>query len=302
MWFRFGPGNNLAMESNAAKSQIKARKVFEYEDFARDRWIDGLELDFNLDWCMLLKDSIGSQKCFILNAELGQREENENLIEIDKSEESGYSILQKLPDNHWLVANRNARGNHVKNGSIVDAYGKCTGRLALGDGIQQMQVTDSGAIWVGYFDEGVYGGDPLSHSGFVGFDKDGSKTFDFLEFAHQFQLEPISDCYAFNVISDSEIWMYYYAGNVLLKITDGVLDQKIAGLPALSDFAIANDSILFAKLREQTLELANLRTKKSTVLEPVDEEDRPINFISACARKNRLCLADQKSLYYIDLD
>lgn len=300
MWFRFGPGNNLAMESNAAKTQIRARKVFEYQGFARDRWIDGLALDYNLDWCMILKDSTGTQENYILNESLADSGFDDDLVKIHEPDQQ-YSLIQRLPGDLWLLANRNGRKADTKNGSIFDQYGKCLGRLSLGDGIQDLQVTESGAIWVGYFDEGVYGGDPLSHSGFVCLREDGSKTFDFLSLALDQKLEPISDCYAFNAISDDNVWMYYYTGNVLVNIQDGNVVTQLGGLPALYKFAISADALLIADLKIQRLKRIDLQSKQIEVLEPVDENNKPIKFVEVCARKNRFCLSDDTFLYYIDL-
>ena len=56
-------------------------------------------------------------------------------------------------DDGWLLAE--ARGGHAQ---ICDQTGYPRRTLDLGDASKHLQTTPDGHIWVGYFDEGVYGG------------------------------------------------------------------------------------------------------------------------------------------------
>ena len=61
---------------------------------------------------------------------------------------------------------------------VVDAAGSVVAEGTLGDGINHLLTTPSGAIWVGYFDEGVFGSfgwggpgpPPIGQPGIVQFD------------------------------------------------------------------------------------------------------------------------------------
>jgi hypothetical protein len=48
-------------------------------------------------------------------------------------------------------------GSHELSTKIYDAKGKLQREFLLGDGIEHVQIDRRGNIWVGYFDEGVYG-------------------------------------------------------------------------------------------------------------------------------------------------
>ena len=78
-------------------------------------------------------------------------------------------------------------------------------------GIEDVQVTESGIIWTSYFDEGVFGNrgwnDPIGKNGLVAWNGLGEKIYEFLPTT---ELGEICDCYALNVISDREVWLYYY--------------------------------------------------------------------------------------------
>ncbi len=86
-----------------------------------------------------------------------------------------------------------------------------------------------GNIWVGYFDEGVYGnygwggaGDaaPVGASGLVCFDARGQKESEYCPVPG---LDVISDVYALNVFGD-EAWAYYYTDFPLVRIAS---DRKV---------------------------------------------------------------------------
>ena len=99
------------------------------------------------------------------------------------------------------------------NGVIYDPADGSTRRLHLGDGISDVVIDTQGRIWVGYFDEGVFGNLGWSHpgptglgaAGLVALDDHGEVLWRFNEDQTPF----ISDCYALNV-HGSEAWAYYY--------------------------------------------------------------------------------------------
>jgi hypothetical protein len=126
-----------------------------------------------------------------------------------------FPAVEMLPGNEVLVvATRCQRlpdGSNELNAKVYDLLGTLQREFLLGDGINHVQVDISGNIWVGYFDEGVYGNfgwqnDPFGAAGLSCFTGIGRKLWDF----HPPEgFDPISDCYALNA-SRSGVWAYYY--------------------------------------------------------------------------------------------
>lgn len=103
------------------------------------------------------------------------------------------------------------------NASIYNGRGEKIAEFAMGDGIADVQVDPADRIWVGYFDEGVFGNfgwgehgeesAPMGSRGLLCFDRNGAKLW---EFESPEGIGPIDDCYALNV-SKLAAWVYYYS-------------------------------------------------------------------------------------------
>ena len=68
--------------------------------------------------------------------------------------------IDMLADGSFLVVGarcRWAESGPELNALAIDQNGRIYRRGCLGDGIQHLQVAGDGTIWVGYFDEGVFG-------------------------------------------------------------------------------------------------------------------------------------------------
>ena len=125
--------------------------------------------------------------------------------------------VEILPDGKILVVAprcyRNQDGTHELNARIYNSDGVEQQKFLLGDGISHVQADVNGNIWVGYFDEGVYGNfgwqypvGPFGAAGLSCFDPSGKKIWDF-EPPNGF--DHISDCNALNV-AKTGVWAYYY--------------------------------------------------------------------------------------------
>jgi hypothetical protein len=127
-----------------------------------------------------------------------------------------FPIIELLPDNEILTVaprcQRYADGSYDINAKVYDHAGVQKREFLLGDGISHVQTDAEGNIWVGYFDEGVYGNfgwdTPIGAAGLSCFTNSGRKIWDYRP---PEGFEPISDCYALNV-SASGVWCYYYTG------------------------------------------------------------------------------------------
>ena len=130
-----------------------------------------------------------------------------------------YPLVQTLPgDNFLVVASRCRRwsdGTHELNASVYRLDGSLETQFCLGDGIEHVQADSAGRLWVGYFDEGIFGNfgwgtnadtPPIGVAGLVCFDSHGKKLW---EFEEPQGFDSIADCYALNV-ADGEVWACYY--------------------------------------------------------------------------------------------
>ncbi|UYQ65698.1 hypothetical protein [Streptomyces peucetius] len=142
-----------------------------------------------------------------------------------------HPLLDALPDGGFVVADarRRGRADHVQ---IFDTLGRTSWAFAVGDGIEHLLADESGDLWVGYFDEGVFGDDALGHAGLRRWSSTGEPLW---------ELPPstaggcMADCYALNV-HRGEAWAYYYTDFPLVRVrADGsvrVWDSPVAGAKA----------------------------------------------------------------------
>lgn len=68
---------------------------------------------------------------------------------------TAYPAFDRFPDGRWLIAA--VRTDDAPNARILAPDGTLQSRLMLGDGIGELEIDGAGRIWVGWFDEGVFG-------------------------------------------------------------------------------------------------------------------------------------------------
>jgi hypothetical protein len=158
--------------------------------------------------------------------------------------------VQPLVDELLLVCARShykGPDDFEKNGRVYTRDGKFAREILLGDGIQSVQATSSGVIWTSFFDEGVFGNygwqNPVGASGLVAWDSDGNKLY---EFQPRDGLDSICDCYALNVESEEDVWLYYYTEFPLVRLRrrhiESVWKMPLGGSDA---FAVSAGHALF---------------------------------------------------------
>lgn len=86
-------------------------------------------------------------------------------------------MIQPLPGCRILISDsraeidRDSAAPAAPSTWIYSPSGAAIASGSLGHGIEHMLTTPSGDIWVGYFDEGIYGGGAVEHHGLVRFSK-----------------------------------------------------------------------------------------------------------------------------------
>jgi len=155
--------------------------------------------------------------------------------------DSPYLLFDRLGAKSWLVAAARCRIGE-SNARIFDEQGSITRAFCVGDGIKKIQCDSGSNIWVGYFDEGVFGnvGWKPDNSlkeivlGVNRFDEHGRMTWAHVD-DHR-----IADCYTMNVAPDA-VWVCYYSDFPILRVGyDGSSrlwenDKSGADLLAVSD-------------------------------------------------------------------
>lgn len=143
--------------------------------------------------------------------------------------EIAFPSVQPLPNGEVLLVGARCHyreGDPEKNASVFNQDGKLQRRFVLGDGINSVQTTSEGMIWVSYFDEGVFGNygwnQPMGASGLICFDSTGRIVW---EFKPPDGFDSICDCYAMNVATNA-VWACYYTEFPLVKIDS---DHQVRG-------------------------------------------------------------------------
>lgn len=171
-------------------------------------------------------------------------------VEID-SEHWNFHWVQPLPGEEYILVCARCRrypdGTHDSNARIYGASGRVRREFLLGDGINRVQTTGDRRIWTSYFDEGVFGNfgweQPIGASGLICWDAEGRPLF---SYEPPSGLDNICDCYALNVVSDEETWIYYYTQFPLVRIRrSGEMTAWSCPLAGSDGFAVCDDFVLF---------------------------------------------------------
>lgn len=134
-----------------------------------------------------------------------------------------HPVIDRMPDGRWLVAGSRADKGE-RNGRIYPADGRKERDMALGDGIENLLCSADGTIWVGYFDEGVFGGHnkdgswPVSSGGVVQFDALGRPIWSFNDQVGEDH--SIADSYAMTLVG-TDLWACFYTDFPIARISEG---------------------------------------------------------------------------------
>jgi hypothetical protein len=183
-----------------------------------------------------------------------------------------HPFLQPLTSGDLLVVGERCRrlpnGSTERNGRIYGADGELLRELLFGDGIDDIQVGQADAIWVAYFDEGIFGNYgwgysegavPLGEAGLVRFDPRGNKVWEYVP-ASGFSL--MAGCAALNV-ADHDTWACYY--DTTFPLVGIAPDGRVRGwhtdIPDVGALAVDGQRALFFTgypLHQQRCVLAEL--------------------------------------------
>ncbi|QGQ23965.1 hypothetical protein F1728_15305 [Gimesia benthica] len=213
-----------------------------------------------------------------------------------------FHSVQPISDQEWLLVRGRSSGDKDHNAHVFGAYGESVRSFPAGDGIEDVQVTKDSKIWISYFDEGVFGDSELGRSGLVCLDHNGKQVFDFHSVCTG--AAPIDDCYALNVCSNHETWLYYYTDFPVVQLVDHKVTGIWRNIPVAGShaFAVSNENVLFAGGYNNRKDLFKvyLPTKRLKKLKPVTENGKVIKDFNAFGRSHILYLSTEKALFAVD--
>ncbi|WP_122263909.1 hypothetical protein [Ornithinimicrobium cerasi] len=131
------------------------------------------------------------------------------------------SFVQPTPDGGVLIASaRRRRDTAAATAQRWSADGSLVGEGNFGDAIEEVLVTDSGATWVGYFDEALTAQEPEGH-GLVRFNS--SLEPEWL-YPWRSALPPLDDIMALNVFGETAYACPYREFHVIAATAAGATD------------------------------------------------------------------------------
>ncbi|UUU26262.1 hypothetical protein [Streptomyces sp. DSM 40750] len=148
--------------------------------------------------------------------------------------------IDSLPDGGFVVADTRSCGGDDQV-QVFDALGRPSWTFRVGDGIEHLLTDESGDLWVGYFDEGVFG-DPLSAPGARRWSSTGAPLW---EYRPPPGTDWIADCYALNVDRDVT-WVYPYTRFPLVEVRgSGPLHARTTQVRGASGVAVRRERVAF---------------------------------------------------------
>jgi hypothetical protein len=153
-----------------------------------------------------------------------------------------HPIIDRLPDGSWVVVSARADAEDA-NAIILSPDGRPSHSFAAGDGIEHVRCAADGSIWIGYFDEGIFGG-TLGAGGIVRFGRNGQPLWTYNDEARGGK-SFIDDCYAMTLVGD-DLWTCFYSDFPIARIAGGrekSWRNSVSGAKAL---AIEGSTVLLA--------------------------------------------------------
>jgi len=300
----------------ATKSRVVARKLLEFDAVLGGRYLINVTAGPSLAPVLLSLEQTPDYRVTAANASFPKQrasspnrfrvhyQAGEEWVHLDlQPTAENYHAVQPLPRDRWVLVRGRAGGEDDRNAHVYEADGTPAHSFHAGDGIADVQATERGSIWVSYFDEGVFGDTPLGRSGLACFDRDGQPAFHLGNLPDPV-LTSMADCYALNVCSDRETWLYFYTDFPLVRL----LDRKVAAhwmMPVAGSHALAVDrgQVLLggSYKRKESLFLVRLDGLDFEEVTPVDAEGQPLVKFRAFGRRHVLYMATEKALNVVDL-
>ena len=153
-----------------------------------------------------------------------------------------YPQIDRFVDGRWLIASTRALPDEA-NGLVLDEDGQPIRAFLLGDGIEHIRCASDGTIWVGYFDEGIFG-NSVGSGGIVHFDAYGRTLWSYNE-QESAGGSFVADCYALSLSGD-ELWSCYYTDFDILRVKGSTKTRWSNGITGARALAVDGSFLLLA--------------------------------------------------------
>ena len=205
-------------------------------------------------------------------------------------------FIQPLSDGGFVIVESTvARTDDAHNADRYDGSGRLVAQFLLYDGIEHLLADGEDRLWVGYFDEGIFGNGAHAAAGLCQFDASGQALWSFVPPEGG---ERIDDCYALNVADDA-VWTHYYSCYDLVRIgRDGASRRWTtplvgAGIVARDDHRVLT---VGAYGKGQPIDLCHLWDLGADGL----EHPRPVVTFPFLERRTHQVLARGPIVYFVD--
>ncbi len=198
-------------------------------------------------------------------------------------------------------------GQYDLNAKVFDNRGQLIREFLLGDGIQDIKVTQNSFIWTSYFDEGIFGNcgwnNPVGADGLILWDQYGSRQYVYDQPAEHL----IDDCYAMNVVSDKEMWFYFYAKFKLAHFFHGQIEYTPVPVYGADGFVVYRDYFLFRGGYEDQNQYMLLEKQANEHIQPiaqvsfVDNRGKSLKSNWVDCRGSTLLIQKKEATYLVDL-
>ncbi|MGG0261650.1 hypothetical protein ABEY48_22915 [Bacillus mycoides] len=276
---------------------IACKELVSFKDIVEAYQLKKVSLDYKQNVILLVQDNT-NQPCIIYLDKNNVNISKFNLnVDIDVE---SVRCMQRIGERWLLIFNY-----EEENAVIYNADGSEYCKFYAGEGIQDCQVDANEDIWVSYCDEGVFGECPIGANGIVAFDSTGHLIFNnYDQYVERFNVPPIDDCYAMNVI-DGDVWLYYYSEFPLVQMKDKnfhMLWNEINVTREIwsESFAVAQDKVVFIT-QDKKLVVYDLNNNHVYDSNPCNELGETIQFVTYYSRGSVMYFQTDDKLYYVEL-
>ncbi|MDX2697742.1 hypothetical protein Sipo8835_32355 [Streptomyces ipomoeae] len=152
-----------------------------------------------------------------------------------------HHVIASLPDGGFVLAAARRGRTGDDQVQVFDALGRPSWTFSVGDGIEHLLTDEAGDLWVGYFDEGIFG-DPLSAPGVRRWSSTGEPLW---AYTPPPGTDWIAECYALNV-DRRAAWMYPYTRFPLVEVRgDGPPRARTTTVTGASGVAVHGERVAF---------------------------------------------------------
>ena len=178
-----------------------------------------------------------------------------------------YPIVDRMADGRWILASSRAEEGE-ENARIYSREGAEQQAFAMGDGIENLLCAPDGSVWVGYFDEGVFGGPnkdgswPVSSGGIVRFDAEGKPSWLFNQNVDN--RCAVADSYAMT-LSGNTLWACYYTDFPIVRVEEGRVSFWSNDIGGAKAIAVEDDVVMLAGgYSDEANRIALVRVERDT--------------------------------------